>query len=230
MSKRGFLRAVLGFALYLFLTPALLFICAGTLDWPMAWIYVSLGLISAIGSRLIALRLNPDLLRERARFAEAEGTKPWDRILSPFVGILGPMLGMIVAGLDRRFDWSSGVPIAGQILALLLLAFSYGIAAWAMVVNPFFSAVARIQDERGQQVVAIGPYRFVRHPAYAGSVLASLALPFMLDTLWALIPSLIMIMALVIRTYLEDRMLLDELDGYRAYARRTPFRLLPGIW
>jgi protein-S-isoprenylcysteine O-methyltransferase Ste14 len=230
MPKRTQLRAAIAFVLYLFLTPALLFISAGTLDWPMAWVYVILSLVSVIGSRLIALRRSPDLLRERARFAEAEGTKAWDRILSPLVGIYLPMLGMVVAGLDRRFGWSPGVPAGGQFLALLLVAFAYGIAVWAMLVNPFFSAVARVQSERGQQVVTSGPYRWVRHPAYAGSVLASGALPFMLEALWALIPSLIMIVVLVIRTRLEDRMLVEELDRYRAYAHETPFRLVPGIW
>jgi protein-S-isoprenylcysteine O-methyltransferase Ste14 len=230
MPKRTQLRAAIAFVLYLFLTPALLFISAGTLDWPMAWVYVILSLVSVIGSRLIAWKLNPDLLRERARYAEAESTKAWDRILSPLVGIYLPMLGMVVAGLDRRFGWSPGVPAGGQFLALLLVAFTYEIAVWAIVVNPFFSAVARVQSERGQQVVTSGLYRWVRHPAYAGSVLASVALPFMLEALWALIPSLVMIVVLVIRTRLEDRMLVEELEGYRAYARQTPFRMMPGVW
>lgn len=230
MPKRTLLRAAIAFLLYLFLTPALLFISAGTLNWPMAWVYTALLLASTFGSRLIAFKLNPDLLRERARFTEVEGTKPWDRILSPLVGIYLPTLGMVLAGLDKRAGWSSGVPAGVQVLALLLVACGYVIAVWALLANPFFSAVARIQRERGQHVVASGPYRFVRHPAYAGSVLASLALPFMLDALWALVPSLIMIAALIIRTRLEDRMLVEELDGYRAYARQTPFRLVPGIW
>jgi protein-S-isoprenylcysteine O-methyltransferase Ste14 len=230
MSNRGLLRAAIGFLVYLLLVPALLFISAGSLNWPMAWVYVGLALVSTVGSRLIILRRNPDLLRERASFSEAEGTKSWDRILSPFVGLFGPMLGMIVAGLDKRFVWSSGVSAGVQVLALLIVALSFGFATWAMVVNPFFSAVARIQGERGQQVVAGGPYRWVRHPAYAGSVLASLALPFMLDTLWALVPGLIMVAALVIRTRLEDQMLIAELEDYRDYARATRYRLVPGVW
>jgi protein-S-isoprenylcysteine O-methyltransferase Ste14 len=230
MSKRTFLRAAVGFLIYLLFVPALLFISAGTLDWPMAWVYTGLSLASAVGSRLIVLRSNPDLLRERASFTDAEGTQSWDRFLSPFVGLFGPILGVIVAGLDKRFIWSSGVPVGVQVLALLVVALSFGIAVWAMAVNPFFSAVARIQRERGQQVVASGPYRWVRHPAYAASVLASLALPFMLDALLALVPGLLMVAALVIRTRLEDRMLVAGLEGYRAYTRHTPYRLVPGVW
>jgi protein-S-isoprenylcysteine O-methyltransferase Ste14 len=98
------------------------------------------------------------------------------------------------------------------------------------VVNRYFSAVARIQQDRGQVVVTTGPYRIVRHPSYAGALVASLALPIMLDAIWALVPALVMVVALVIRTGLEDRMLRDELDGYESYAEETPYRLLPGLW
>jgi protein-S-isoprenylcysteine O-methyltransferase Ste14 len=230
MPERKFIRAIIGFALYTFLVPALLFICAGTLDWTMAWVYTILLLVSTLGSRLIAWRRNPDLLRERARFTESEGTKPWDRLLVLIVGLVGPMMTMVVAGLDQRFGWSAIVPVGGEILAALAVAFGYGIAVWAMAVNPFFSAVARIQREREQHVVMTGPYHFVRHPSYAGAVLASFALPFMLDALWTLVPALGMAAGIIIRTRLEDRMLLEELDGYQQYAQGTPYRLVPGIW
>jgi protein-S-isoprenylcysteine O-methyltransferase Ste14 len=99
-----------------------------------------------------------------------------------------------------------------------------------MVENEYFSAVARIQEDRGQEVVTSGPYRIVRHPSYAGSLLASLALPFMLEALWSLIPAGIMAAALAIRTALEDRMLREELEGYQSYAERTRSRLIPGVW
>lgn len=96
--------------------------------------------------------------------------------------------------------------------------------------NRYFSAVARIQEDRGQQVVTSGPYRFVRHPSYAGTLLASLAWPLMLDAAWALIPGTAMAVALVVRTALEDQMLREELEGYQSYAERTPSRLIPGVW
>jgi protein-S-isoprenylcysteine O-methyltransferase Ste14 len=99
-----------------------------------------------------------------------------------------------------------------------------------MVENEYFSAVARIQKDRGQNVVSSGPYRVVRHPSYAGALLASLAQPFMLSTLWALIPAGATAAALVVRTYLEDRMLRRELAGYQGYAERTRYRLIPGVW
>jgi protein-S-isoprenylcysteine O-methyltransferase Ste14 len=230
MEAKQMIRAAVGFALYLFFVPALLFISAGTVNWPMGWVYTILLLASTLGSRLIVLKRNPDTLRERARFASAEGTKAWDRVLVTIVGLYGPMATMVVAGLDHRWSWSAFVPRVGQYLAALIIAGGYGLAVWAMVENRYFSAVARIQKDREQEVVTTGPYRIVRHPSYAGAVLASLALPFMLDALWSLIPAMIMAIGVIIRTALEDRMLREELEGYQSYAERTRYRLIPGVW
>ena len=224
------LAAVIGFALYILLLPALLFITAGTVNWPMAWAYVVMLLAATLGSRLIVLLKNSDLLRERSRFMQAEDTQPWDRILSPIVGVLSPAAMIVVAGLDHRFGWSGTVPDVIQVLAAIAVAGAYALAVWAMIANEYFSAVARIQQDRGQVVVADGPYRIVRHPAYAGSVVAALALPVMLSTLWAFVPGMVMNVAVVLRTHLEDGMLKRELYGYAAYAERTRYRLLPGVW
>jgi protein-S-isoprenylcysteine O-methyltransferase Ste14 len=115
-------------------------------------------------------------------------------------------------------------------VAALVIAAGYGLAVWAMVENRFFSAVARIQKDRGHEVVTTGPYRIVRHPSYAGAILAYLAFPLMLDALWSLIPGVIMAGVLVVRTGLEDRMLIEELEGYQGYAEETRYRLIPGVW
>ena len=230
MQTQHVIRALIGFMLYLFFIPALLFISAGTVNWPMAWVYVVLILASTIGSRLIVLRKNPDTLRERAKFISSEGTKSWDRILVAIGVFFGPMATMIVAGLDHRFGWSTVIPEVGQYLAALVIAGGYGLGVWAMVVNRWFSAVARIQHDRGQEVVTTGPYRIVRHPSYAGGLLASLALPIMLDAIWSFIPAMAMVVALVIRTSFEDQMLRKELDGYQRYSEETPYRLIPGLW
>ena len=230
MQTQDIIRAVIGFTIYIFLAPSILFISAGTLKWPMAWVYVVLSLAATIGSRLIVLKRNPDTLVERARFTTSEGTKSWDRLLVAIVALLGPMAIVIVAGLDQRFGWSAIFPEQVQFLAVLALAAGYGLGVWAMVENRYFSAVARIQDDRGQVVVRTGPYRFVRHPAYAGALAVALAVPVMLDAAWALVPALVMMVAVIIRTGLEDRMLREGLDGYECYARQTQIRLIPGVW
>jgi protein-S-isoprenylcysteine O-methyltransferase Ste14 len=110
------------------------------------------------------------------------------------------------------------------------VALGYGLAVWAMSVNPFFSAVARIQTDRGHTVIAAGPYRSVRHPAYAGGLLSALTLPLMLDAPWALLPGLAMAAALILRTHIEDTALQVGLPGYREYARSNRSRLIPGVW
>jgi protein-S-isoprenylcysteine O-methyltransferase Ste14 len=99
-----------------------------------------------------------------------------------------------------------------------------------MVVNRWFSAVARIQQDRGQEVVTTGPYRSVRHPSYAGALLASLALPIMLDAIWSFIPAMVMVVALVICTGLKDQMLRKELEGYQSNSEETPYHLILGLW
>ncbi len=202
--QRNLARALVGFLLYIFLVPAMLFIAAGTVRWPMAWVYTTLLLLATFGSRIVTWFKNPDLLRERAQFTSAAGTKAEDRWLATLVGIVGPTLMSLVAGLDHRWEWSPILPTAVSIVGAAIVAVAYGMAVWAMVVNQYFSAVVRIQKDRGQTVVSGGPYALVRHPAYAASLWAALAFPLMLNALWALLPGLGLILVTVLRTRLED--------------------------
>ena len=147
-----------------------------------------------------------------------------------FLILVGPLAWMIVAGLDERFGWSPQIPLALQLVALVIMVLGYVVGIWAMAVNRYFSAVVRIQKDRGHTVVSDGPYRFVRHPAYATGIVSCLATPILLGSLWALIPCGLVAVVTVVRTALEDKTLLDELDGYKDYARRVRYRLLPGAW
>jgi protein-S-isoprenylcysteine O-methyltransferase Ste14 len=102
--------------------------------------------------------------------------------------------------------------------------------AWALIENPFFSGMVRIQQERHHRVVSSGPYGWVRHPGYAGALLTYVATPLFLDALWASVPVALLAIALVIRTHLEDQTLQEQLAGYQDYAQQVRHRLLPGIW
>ena len=104
------------------------------------------------------------------------------------------------------------------------------LASYALIENRFFSGMVRLQIDRGQKVVSSGPYRWMRHPGYAGALLTYLATPLFLDSLWAFLPVVALLIVLVIRTALEDRTLGAELEGYRDYAQRVRYRLLPGVW
>ncbi len=207
-----------------------LFAAAGTLAWPMAWVYVGITVVMTAASRLLLLRRSPDLVAERAASAEKQDAKPWDRVLMPFVAIYGPLLTLVVAGLDRRFGWPPELPLWVQIAGMILLVSATAFSIWAMLVNRFFSGVVRIQRDRGHTVVSDGPYRWVRHPGYVGGVVGDVAIPLLLSSAWALVPGLLTAGAVVLRTALEDRTLRAELPGYAEYARRTRYRLLPGVW
>jgi protein-S-isoprenylcysteine O-methyltransferase Ste14 len=196
----------------------------------MGWVYVGLSFFFTAVSRGIALRKNPDLLVERGRSLEAEDVKSWDRALVGLVALYGPLVTLVVAGLQQRFGWEPRISLTLQLVALVVLVLGYLVSTWAMAVNRFFSAVVRIQKDRGQTVVTSGPYRWVRHPAYAAGIPAFLATPVMLDAFWALIPAALVVVGVVVRTALEDRTLQEELEGYAAYAQRVRYRLLPGVW
>jgi protein-S-isoprenylcysteine O-methyltransferase Ste14 len=158
-----------------------------------------------------------------------ENAKPWDKLLAPLVG-LGGGLVPLVAGLDALFDWSPTFSLPVKIVSLAIILAGYVLGSYALIENRFFSGMVRIQTDRGHQVVSSGPYRWMRHPGYAGALLAYLATPLFLDSQWAFLPAVLLTILLVIRAGLEDRVLQDELEGYRDYARRVRYRLLPGAW
>jgi protein-S-isoprenylcysteine O-methyltransferase Ste14 len=143
---------------------------------------------------------SPKTLQERVNFTSAEDTPRWNRFLVNYVGLLGPMSTFVVAGLDYRYGWSVSVPFWIQIVSALVVIGGYMFAGWAMIVNPYFSFIARIQKERGQTVVKRGPYQFVRHPGYAGAMVAALLFPLMLSNMWAYIPATALAGFILLRT------------------------------
>ncbi len=228
--KKIGLQAILRFVLLLLIMPLLLFGLSGQLTWPMAWAYVLINIGSALASRLILMVKSPDLLSERAQFLKAEGIKSWDTRLVPLIAIFGPLAVLVVVALDKRFSWSP--PLSSWVEAAGLVVFILGtiLGIWAILVNRFFSSVVRIQKDRGHQVVTGGPYRYIRHPAYAGNLFSILATTLMLGSLWSMVPAILVVIGLIMRTYLEDSDLRRELEGYEAYAQQTRNRLIPGVW
>lgn len=211
--------------------PALaLFLPAWTLNWPMAWVYVAMNIVFFVGSRAIVARVHPDTLVERGKMLAHADAKQWDRTLSLFVALLGPLATYILAGLVHRYGWGADVPLWAQLVALGLYVMCCVIGSWALVANPFFSSVVRIQTDRGHTVVSSGPYAIVRHPGYSSAAISYLALPILLGAYWAITPAVVTIALLVGRTALEDRTLRAELPGYEEYTQKTRYRLIPGIW
>jgi protein-S-isoprenylcysteine O-methyltransferase Ste14 len=231
MARRSLAPKFLAFSVVSFVLPAvMLFGAAGRLDWLWGWVVIGISVGFGIGARLVMLMVDPDVLIERGRSLDADNVKPWDRLLMPIVGLLLPFAMLIVAGLDQRFGLSPQLAPGLRVTALVVLILSMVLGTWALFANRFFSGTVRIQTERGHSVVSSGPYRFIRHPGYVGAILMYLATPLVLGTLWGLLPAALILIGILIRTALEDKMLHEELPGYREYAARTRYRLIPGVW
>jgi len=136
----------------------------------------------------------------------------------------------VVGGLDVRYGWTTGFPMVAQIAGVILAVLGYALVVWATASNAFFSLIVRIQKERGHSVATGGPYQFVRHPGYVGSIVAYVGTPIMLGSWGAIVLGVVTALLIIVRTAFEDKTLLQELDGYKDYAARVCYRLLPGVW
>jgi len=222
-------RIIVQYLIFVVVIPFLPLLISGHWDWWEAWVFVIICISGFLVSRALAERRNPGLLAERTRLLQHKDAKPWDKILVRLAG-LGIGLIPLVAGLDALFGWPPTFSLSVKILALVIILAGYAFGSYALIENRFFSVMVRLQTDRGQQVVSSGPYRWVRHPGYAGTLCSNLAIPLFLDAAWAFLPAVFLVIVFVIRTSLEDKTLQDELAGYRDYARRVRYRLLPGVW
>jgi protein-S-isoprenylcysteine O-methyltransferase Ste14 len=222
-------RAIIQMLIMVVLIPLAPLLISRRWDWWEAWAYAGICILGFAISRWLAAKRNPDLIGERARFLRHEDTAPWDRVLAPLVGLGGSLIP-VAAGFDALYNWPPAFGLPLRILALVIILAGYALGAYALIENRFFSGVVRIQAERGHSVISSGPYRWVRHPGYSSGMLSYLAGPLLLGSYWAMLPAVLLLVVLVIRTRLEDRYLLENLEGYREYAGKVRYRLLPGIW
>jgi protein-S-isoprenylcysteine O-methyltransferase Ste14 len=177
---------------------------------------------------LAIFRKDPELLHERRE--SGPGAERWDKIWLR-VYTLFLLATLIVAILDiGRFHWSDTVPLWLRITGLVGFVASLGFTGWAMAENTFFSEVVRIQEDRGHRVVTSGPYRYVRHPGYAGNAVAWPCLALALGSWLAVFLSGVIFVLFIVRTAGEDRALQAGLAGYVEYTQRVRYRLVPGIW
>ena len=220
------LRGILITTIYLLFLASLLFGSVGRLDWLMAWAVL---ITYATTSALAIAFADRDLVAERGRM-RTDGSR-WDAGLATVSFLFFYPITLVIAGLDvGRFEWTPHYALGWQLLALAIYVIGNLLGLWAVICNRFFSTFARIQDDRGHRVVTHGPYRTIRHPGYAGTILAAIALPLALGSLWALIPAVIGAAGFIMRTALEDATLQQELSGYKTYADRVKYRLIPWLW
>lgn len=226
-TRKDYLVLIIRSVLSLAVMFASVFVCAGRLSYWQGWVLVAVTLCYTVFS-FFRLARSPGLIRERMR--PGPGVKWWDKLLLAIYGPLSLGLILVAAADAGRFGWTGRLPARVYVVGWAVFFLSYGLVFWAMSANRWFSTVVRIQTDRGQQVVSEGPYRFIRHPGYLGGIGGALATPVVLGSLWGLMVGGAVAIVLIIRTALEDRMLIRELPGYADYAKVTRYRLVPGVW
>ncbi len=208
---------------WLALLAALLFGSAGSWDLPWFWAYLGLWLAASVVGTWV---MDPGLARERLR--PGPGGQGYGVAFIVFPVWAGQH---VVAGLDvGRWHYTDNVPPVVQEIGLLAMAAAVAVMLWAVAVNRFFSSVIRIQTDRGHHVVTNGPYRYLRHPAYAAAPFLFVGAGLLLGSWLAAALGLVLASLIWLRAEQEDRILREQLEGYADYAQRVRYRLFPGIW
>jgi protein-S-isoprenylcysteine O-methyltransferase Ste14 len=225
LDKNGIRRTI---NLYIFLSilHIVLLVISGDYLWWNAWAFTG-GYMLWVGIIFIVMAtINPNLLNERGK--KHKNTKPFDRRVMFLFSVFFVSMP-IVAGIDHRLGISN-ISEVTSIVGILLTIPVFSLVLWTFIVNNHFEAMVRIQEEREHQVCTDGPYKLVRHPTYLAAIVGFILIPFILGTAYALIPCLLMAIVFVVRTKLEDKTLIAELEGYKEFTQETKYRLLPGIW
>jgi len=229
-NKPNRLKMMIQLLLVLLIIPLSPMLIAWRWNWWEDWVVAIVFIAGFVISRVLAKRKHPDILAERSDSFSRKDAKPWDKFLAPAMAFGGTII-LIISGLDEQFAWSpSPFSFSVKIASIILLILAYLFSSWALVENAYFSGIVRLQKDRGHSVCDSGPYRYLRHPGYAGTLLSYLCMPLILDSAWAFIVTGLLFIVTIARTALEDQTLQNELPGYRAYAERVKHRLLPGIW
>jgi protein-S-isoprenylcysteine O-methyltransferase Ste14 len=227
LSLKYVVNNLIRFLGLLILSALLLFVSAGTFAYWQGWIFLGAFGVAIAAFMAYGMLRDPNMLKERSQ--KAKNVKHWDTVILNIYTVFLVIM-VVLAPLDGgRFHWSH-VSVCVNMLGLGLMIPSFALLMWVTVTNTYLSRYVRIQDDRGHQVVTSGPYRFVRHPMYASNILFFPSIPLLLGSWWALIPAVIIMGLFTLRTYLEDKTLQAELPGYKEYAMKTRYRMVPGIW
>ncbi len=205
----------------------LLFATAGSFYIFRYWIFIIINLIYTILALRLLYKKNSELLNERGK--KKDDIKSWDSYLVKFHNIILILILPLIIGLDFRLNWSY-LNYYYMILGYIFYLISNILVLSSMFANTHFETNVRIQTDRNHKVITSFPYNIVRHPGYLGTILWALAIPLILGSLLAYIPSIIAISILIIRTHLEDKTLINELKNYEYYTKKTKYRIFPLIW
>ena len=206
-----------------------LFLPAGTLDWPEAWVFLAIFVLCGLGIGIWLMRADPALLAARMASPLSRDQRPRDRAIIAAMLILFFAWFVLMALDARRFGWSH-LPAWLEAVGAAMIVASFGGDVGVLRANSYAAVNVRVQAERHQTVISTGPYAVVRHPMYAWSLLVLIGTPLLLGSLWGLAAVPLLVALLVARLLGEEAVLRDGLAGYREYAARVRHRLIPGIW
>ena len=207
---------------------ALLFVSAGTLHWPEAWIFLAISAVLGPAFGVWLAKTDPALLAERLRLTAREGQPAADKkFMLVFVAVA--LIWYVVIGIDRRVH-ASDVPFILKALGLAMYLLSVGFIMWVFHENSFAAPVVKVQAERHHHVISTGPYAWVRHPMYSSVMLFFVGTPLLLGSWWGVAMAPLFALLFAIRTRIEERALIAGLPGYADYRAHVRYRLVPGLW
>jgi len=206
-----------------------LFLSAGTVRWVAGWVFLVLFFAFTVTLSWWLFTHNPDLLTERLTGIGKANQPAWDKVFFVVIEAFF-MAWLVLMPLDAvRFHWSQ-MPGWLQVVGAVLLVGSFTLFFATFRENSYLSPAVRLQTERGQTVVSTGPYRYVRHPMYAGMIPFTAGTALLLGSWCGLLLGLALILAIAYRAVREERVLRSDLRGYDAYMARVKYRFIPYLW
>ena len=203
----------------------IIFLAAGTLDYWQAWVFLVVYNLSGWIPSIYLMRTNPVAFERRMRGATAE-TRSVQKVV--ILGWLASVpIAFLVSGFDHRFGWSQ-VPAPICLVGDVLVAVGLILVSLVAIQNSY--AAANVQVEGGQKIVSTGLYGVVRHPMYTGSLIMLAGIPLALGSYWGLLTVVPAGVSLALRVRDEEKLLQQELDGYRDYTQKVRYRVVPCVW
>jgi protein-S-isoprenylcysteine O-methyltransferase Ste14 len=225
-------RLIVGIAASVAIVGVLLLVPAGesSLGWWRAWVFLGMVIAGAIGRVISLLPGHKGLLGERLQSPLQKGQPLGDKVLVLlFLASIFVFVAFIPADVFRWHVFPKPSTLVSS-LGLLLFVGGWWIVTLALRQNAFAAPVVKIQRERQQRVIDTGLYGIVRHPMYAGAVLAFVGMPVWLESYAAALLAVAPAGLIVVRVFVEERLLRRELEGYEAYTHRVRYRLIPFLW
>ena len=223
MSKKLFIEAILKYVLGVILVGLLIFLPAGTINYLKGWIFMGILFVPMFIAGVVMMIKNPKLLKSRLDSKEEQGEQ---KLVIKLSGLMF-IIGFILAGLDFRFNWlviPSWISYASSVIFLVFYVM-YG-----EVLRENATLLRTIKVEENQKVVDTGLYGIIRHPQYSASIVMFLTMPLILGALISLAVFMVYPILIVLRIRNEEKVLTNELNGYKEYKEKVKYRLIPFIW